>query len=258
MSGFFKSTFLILFFLISLDSGLAQTGKGPVKIPEFSISRNSQRIFEEALKDVVFCMRQEYVIKNRKGEKFGHLGNEYFGKSLTIGVLVDADIWFPTYLRKPWRDDPNFMEFKNSHQAECSNLFIKTVRGDLERELTRLDIDTSYALSYIKQGKGGLKIWQGQEKNVGYLMLFHIPNNDNNKFPAIDMTMHQLDQVDWDLDGTAPVKNFTYIGKESIGGLYLVEEISTGKIELKIAGMYIKSGDEWILNALPPQKKNEL
>ena len=250
MPIFLKKT-LSAILLVFVHVGLyAQESNSTIKIPELNLSRNSQRMFEESLKEVVFCLRQEYVIQNRRGEKFGHLDKAYFGKKYTIGVIVGSDMYFPTYLRKPWEGDDRLLEYKKSHKPVCSVLYIKNINGGIQRELTNLNIDTTTAISSFKQGPFGLAQADDTAGLKEYLMLYHIPVDTEMVFPEVTVTLHQIDQVQWNGNGTADVKNFNFMGKEAIGGILLKEYITTGRIELKVEGLYVQKGDKWIIRAL--------
>ena len=256
MSQYLKRVVYLFIFIPSIIPLMAQNSTPTIMVPELNISHNSQRMFEEALKEVVFCMRQEYVIQNKRGEKFGRSEKAYFGNIYTIGVLVGSDLSFPSYLRKPWTGDKNLNEYKKTHKPVCSNLYIRNVNGGLERELTNLQIDTTYAISSFKQGQGGLRISLFEDKSKGYLMLYHVPLDTDEKFPEITITLHLLENLDWDSKGTAEVKNYNFMGKEAIGGILLMEHITTGIIELRIGGLYLKKGEKWILNRITAQNKS--
>jgi hypothetical protein len=245
-----KKTLSAILLVLVLTSLKAQESKSTIKLPELNLSRNSQRMFEESLKEVVFCMRQEYVIQNRRGEKFGHLDKAYFGKKYTIGVIVGSDMCFPSYLRKPWEGDERLLEYKKSHKPVCSVLYIKNINGGLQRELTNLNIDTTSAISSFKQGPVGLKKADDTDGLKEYLMLYHIPVDSEEVFPDITVTLHHIDDVQWNGNGTAEIKNFNFMGKEAIGGILLKEYIATGTIELRVAGLYVLNGDKWIVQSL--------
>ena len=250
MSFIPKNTLLVISLILLLTNLHAQESNSTIKIPELNLSRNSQRMFEEALKEVVFCMRQEYVIQNRRGEKFGHLDKPYFGMKYAVGVIVGSDIYFPSYLRKPWEGDDRLLEYKKSHKPICSVLSIKNINGGVERELTNLNIDTTSAISHFKQGPVGLSKADDTNGLKEYLMLYHIPVDSEIAFPDVTVTLHQIEAVQWNGNGSAEIKNYNFMGKEAIGGILLKEYVATGAIELKVEGFYILKGDKWIIQSL--------
>jgi len=239
-----KAIKLILLLLIT------QFYIGNAQIPDLALPNMGIANLEiEALEPSIYLIGQEYIV-SRNGKKLGRGGNDFFGKLYGIGVLVDNNLWFPAYLKTPWRYDENFKEYEKTHKAECSTMGIKAMDDTITTSFMLKKKKSSDILTFLVMSKNGVAI-NTDPKKEGTLIVYHMPKESINIANDLSFSTINYNDLMWQ-DGFCQIKK-PYFGERMIlGGVLYTRHVSVGKIEWKAAALMVKSpdGENWELKTL--------
>lgn len=223
--------------------------------PVFNFSYAAQENIEySALKPLFYLVRQEYVIVSKNGEKKSRGGNDYFGKSYTIGVMTaDQKIWFPRSVRSPWNEDPNFTEYKDEYTPECSYTRVKPLDSAIYRSFLIKKNEEDSLLTNFGFGKAGVQI-SNYTAIKGCLIVFHASNSVPEKKEDLHYSVINIDNATWNIDGIYEYKA-PYLGNlQIIGGAYFKRNITQANIEWELVGIYLSYNDKWVIKSINKPK----
>lgn len=236
--------------IVSLAYG--QVDSSSIRMPQLMIHNANRSLIEQAVEGAVYLVRQEYQLKSPSGESIGRGASEYFGKTYRIGVLVDRQLWMPTNIRKPWTHDPNFAEYRQTHEPFCSVLKIKAINQDVDyRSFKIFEIDTSQSITFFSPGFIGIPI-AGDLPEQGNMLIYYVEGENSPDESPVKSSFIRLNQLVWDESGTAEIQDIQFKDRLILGGAFFSEEVHLGKIEVKLVALYIETGDHWVLQAPPP------
>ncbi len=203
-----------------------------------------------ALNPTIYLLSQDYVLYNHDEEKLGRAGQEFFGKSYGIGLLCEGSLWFPTNLRRPWKNDKNFQDYKDSHRPECSEIHITPVSQNTLRTFILRDIDTSGILTCFKPGSKGIYKYNEEPPGTGSLLIYHSNLRNNIQVKDIAFNVINMEDIQW-TDGICKIET-PYLGPRNIlGGALFHRKIDIGNIEWKAVAVMVNNNNNWQLVRLP-------
>ncbi len=208
----------------------------------------------QALKPTLFLVSQEYIIFSNEGAPKYRYGKSYFGRTFAVGILSqDGKIWFPKYVRYPWITDPNFKEYKNTHNPRLSGLRFRLIEDTVYRKNYNIEdspLDTTKVeMFFILGDSTGIKF---SEDSVyqGTLFIFYSSNPVPENKGDINHLIISVDELKWDSDGVSHIED-PYIGDQHIIGGALYQRIITpGKVEWKLAGFYTPVNGRWAIKSV--------
>jgi hypothetical protein len=223
------------------------------KQPDFSMFLNENIEFT-ALKPFFYLIRQEYVLSDETGKAKTRGGNDFYGKAYTIGVLdEDSKLWFPTYVRFPWKIDDTFdKKIITSFRPECS-FFGRKNYSEQDYFKTKIQaIDERNLLTFLLSGKIGITLEKSQQNN-GTLVVFYSSVASPDDFKLISYSLMFLDDIIWNSDGIADIEELHLGNNKIIGGALFSRNLSPGFINWKLSGFYLPVKDKWVLVSLNKQ-----
>lgn len=236
------------FIICMVSSGIAY---GQDNLKDFMLFTH-ENLEYAALKSFFYIIRQEYVVINHNQTVETRVGNDYYGKFYTIGVLGEnTNLWFPAYIRYPWDMDFTF-DKKNSayYKTECSITKFKN-NTDTEYFSTKPQWqDKDVFLLSLKIGeKGGIALDESRSKE-GTLIVYSSSTSSPDAFGDLAYTIINLDEIKWDSEGIAEIDPLEFGNERIVGGALFTRYITPGIVRWKLSGMYIIIDDEWALKSI--------
>jgi hypothetical protein len=248
-----KFYFLLCCFVI-LGGGFchAQIDSTSIRIPQLVALQNNQNLVTKAIDGAVYLVRQEYLLESASGERMGRGILNYFGKEYTIGVLVDRDLWIPTYVRKPWQSDPNFAEYKDEYEPLCSYTKIKPINSEEEYRVFEVkEMNMSNCLTSFQPGFRGLTMSDSLPSTLK-LLLYYVEAGASPDESEIKSTTINLNSVKWNEQGMAEIDDVKFKDRQVLGGAVFTEKVSLGRIDIELVALYAQEKDNWILQSVSP------
>lgn len=248
-----KSNFLICCFVI-FGSGLchAQIDSTSIRIPQLVALQNNQNLLSKAIDGAVYLVRQEYLLESASGERMGRGILNYFGKEYTIGVLVERDLWIPSFVRRPWQNDPNFEEYKDEYEPVCSYTKIKPIDREEEYRVFEVkEMNLSNSLTSFQPGLNGLSVSDSMPQKLR-LLLYYVENGASPDESEIKSTTINLNTVEWNPQGMAEIDDIKFKDRQVLGGAVFTEKVSLGRIDIELVALYALEKDNWILQSVSP------
>ena len=211
-----------------------------------------QRLVRAAVDSTLVVVRFDYALK--KGNAvFGRLGKPYFGRSYTLAVVANGQLWFDAAARQPWLTDSVFEPYRS----------MDSIRPHICQIGTRRATDSATAFRNVAHpvvDSLGVSI----NPKIGYL-----PVHDSTY--SVDWDKNNYDATGWLVlvsaaDDSAKVLNYTIfkpkiafsdentegvltsplptVRGRILGGIYFTTHISTGKIAFHAAGILTKNKDK--------------
>jgi hypothetical protein len=237
--------FLLLFSCISIYSQENRT--------DFSMFLNENIEFT-ALKPFFYLIRQEYVLSDKTGKTKTRGGNDFYGKAYTIGVLdEESKLWFPTYIRFPWKiDDTYDKKIIANFSPECSFFCRKSYSEQDYFKTKILKTDEKYLLTFLLSGKIGIAL-EKSPQNSGTLVVFYSSVASPDDFTLISHSQMFLEDITWNPDGIADIEELHLGNNKIIGGALFSRYLSPGSVSWKLSGFYLPVKDKWVLVSVGKQ-----
>lgn len=205
-----------------------------------------------ALKSFFYIVRQEYVVVKNNRNVETRVGNDYYGKLYTLGVLgEDTNLWLPAYIRYPWEMDYTFDKKNDAkYKAECSITRFKS-KTDIEYYSTKIHWQESDDLILsLKIGrKDGIAL-EETWPDEGTLFVFSTSTSSPDAFGDIEHSIIYLDDIAWDSAGIAEADPLDFGNERILGGALFSRYIEPGNVRWKLSGMYIILDDKWVLKSI--------
>lgn len=222
--------------------------------PKIDLSLIAQENLEyKALKSTFYLVSNEYTIFSKDGNQIFREGHNFFGRTFAIGVLSkDNKLWFPRYVRFPWKHDPNFIDYKEDHTPKCTTFRIRVLEDTIkeDHQIDRMPIDTTKLALWIYPTKlnKGIQFTDELVKQ-GTLITFYASNPAPEKKGDVTYSVSSLSNLEWNSDGICQVEELPTGNQRIIGGALYQRLISPGKIEWKLAGLYVPLNGKWIIKS---------
>ncbi|MDF9798775.1 hypothetical protein OKW21_004038 [Catalinimonas alkaloidigena] len=247
--------YTLCFFKVEVHAQIDSTS---IRIPQLVALQNNQNLVNKAIDGAIYLVRQEYMLESSSGERLGRGILDYFGKTYRIGVLVNRDLWLPSSIREPWRTDPNFKEYEADFEPFCSLTKVKAINSDNDYrvfEIKKLNLESP--LTSFKPGVAGLNASDSLPQN-GKLLVYYVEEDNSPDESVIKSTNINLNQISWDNEGMAEVKDIQFKDRMILGGALFVEKVSLGKIDIELVAVYTDVEENWVLQAVHPIITNHI
>lgn len=235
---------LSVLLMLTLCINIAKT-----QLDEIMPIQNNTNIEITAVEPAIYLIGQEYVLV-KNGKRLGKDGNNYFGKLYGIGILVEKNLWFPTYLKTPWLFDNNYKEYENTHKAESSIITINAINDSIKSSFVLKKKKTDEDLTYLVMQENGVNLNSDANKD-GILLVYHAPKDKIETKENITSSIIEYDDLNWS-NGKCDIKKPFFGDRIILGGVLFSKHISIGKIEWKATTLMTKlpENDSWQLSKL--------
>ncbi len=104
--------------LLLLIFSIAISGRAQISLlNDLSFYSNNQQIINDAMEGGLVIASQSYQLEDTTShQRFGRYGRPEFGKGYSIGVKTAKGIIVTEDYVEPWKNDPNFARYRNSHK----------------------------------------------------------------------------------------------------------------------------------------------
>jgi hypothetical protein len=204
-----------------------------------------------ALKPFFYLIRQEYILLDEDGKSRVRAGNDFYGKAYTIGVLTeDTKLWFPTYIRSPWKIDNTYdKQIDISYKPECSIFGMKNYADQSYFRTKIQNISEDDLITFISAGRQGIALEESPQDN-GTLIVFYSSAASPDDFEVITHSIMFLEEINWNPDGIAEIEELNYSDNVIIGGALFSRYLNPGVIRWKLSGLYLPVDNKWILKSV--------
>ena len=207
----------------------------------------------KALKSTFYLVVQEYTLFSPDGNQVIRGNKNFFGRTFAIGVLSqDNKLWFPKYVRFPWKQDQNFNEYKKTHTPKCTIFRIRMLDDTTYKDynINKFPVDTSDLALWIYSGiYGGIPFTDELIKH-GTLITFYASSPVPEKKGDITYSVSSLSNLEWDSNGICRIEEIKTLDQQIMGGALYQRLITPGKIEWKLAGFYVPVDNTWIIQSI--------
>ena len=128
--------FFVILLAVVLCGGMVQGQKGgrartaiDPKM-KLTVSPVAQNLFESALKCCLVVLQRDYQLEDTGGVRYGWKGAPEFSRVYSLGVCTEGGIIATTDFVKPWENDVNFTNFRNTQYKPVATR--ATYRPDME------------------------------------------------------------------------------------------------------------------------------
>jgi len=217
-----------------------------------------QAFVYEAIQESVLILRQDYVIVDDNGKRFGRDNKDYYGTVYFIGIAADNRIWCSNIINSPWLIDAT-ADYSEEFKPEVSKLYIlnkKTKQFDFIKrsviEGSEKEILQKMNLYYFKYDTKGIEVLYNYMAKDGWVVLAYTDVNakdadiqNNMKWAIFKRTLSYKAG-----ENSAIIENFPAISNV-IGGAFVVPFFHNGNVTFKLSGLIDKKVMNWYVTSLP-------
>ena len=244
-----KKNILTTIFSLAVLTGFAQ-------LERFSLSSNQQFI-EDAVKNGLFIIRQEYKLRDVEAKtSYGLDGKSYFGETYSLGIKVNEGYYINDKVINPWNYDSNFDKYRNNpkYTPIISTCEYKSLEDSLYCSLS-LDRDSfkdAPGNSFVRiendkpfEGKGfSANTTFGKKEGwlVWAVTSMPVAKNPNSPVSLISYRKELVFEAEKE---NYEIENPPF-DKEITGGIYIVPEITEiGQVTFRLAGLLHLKNNKW-------------
>jgi hypothetical protein len=216
---------------------------------------NDKKLIRMAVDSSLCIVRQDYNLKDKKGDEYGRDGKGYFGRKYTLGIISENKIWTENSINTPWDSDKYFELYKKNDtiNTQLSDVAFRRIFNHeyiLNTQKSE-SYDSSGVVTFKTNFKESVNLSKGNKGKNGWLVIVHSKEDLNkNEKSLIDYTIYnpspqfQVNSMEG-LIKKMPVK------ENIIGGIYFTTVIKLGEIKFQAAGVLKNKGNEWYILAFP-------
>lgn len=205
-------------------------------------------LIENAVKNGFFIIRQNYVLKEKStGMYFTRKGKDELSYTYSLAVKTDSGYLIGEQAVTPWKYDENYKEVPEPEKY--TPVISYTLVSELKKELNFFKIDTGkivpvsgklFLTTDVAAGNTALPVYNQSNKNLYevWVKVSDLADLDNNS-------------VDFQIEVKQQNKYKQAEGNYFGGILVSVNYPSLGKIEIQLAGIFMKDGSAWKTVMLP-------
>lgn len=229
---------------------------------DFSSFTKDTELLKASLLDFCYLVRQDYVIEDSTGGRYGWEKKPYFNKAYSIAVLSEGHLWTSSQIAQPWQGDTLFQRFKQTYTPIKTQTYLKSVQASalspfdsiklnfeiVQDDLARVFRDSSnLGLSQLRSNSRSVL------KNNYRALAFYVPQNESPENVELKTRLYQLDSLNWNNSDLAAAQAYNLEGKTLIGIVLLHYKIDTGRINFYFTGLLQKEKPYW--KRLKPKPK---
>lgn len=267
-----KPVFFLLFMVLmgpSLQLAQGQTSPKPESLKPSTL----EQLIYRALKPSLRLVRQEFIMVNDAGKKYGYNQKPYFSRVYQVGVLAAGKLWVGLqYAQQPWLTDGRYIENKNIGNPL---LTVRTWRpldeGSFDQVHTTWNVEGqrlgSLALPDANLNAKLIEQSTQSSPSEGWLVVVVYaegridPDQEDKKlvlrYRCLHMNKEELKFTTNNASGELPIlskllpPNSTILG----GGCYTVQVESPGTVKFQVAAVLAQQQSSgWRLFLLPNDK----
>ncbi|MFH0865873.1 MAG: hypothetical protein V1904_06740 [Bacteroidota bacterium] len=269
-----KIIYLIL--ILSISGIASASGQRFNERGNASQATTQDELIRESLQNMIYVIRQDYILKGKSGIEYGSGSKAEYGKLFSVGVYCDQKLWIDNRIKTPWTYDKNYKESKSDTlKPALSKLYM---RGLNEIEFTQKNFTLMPDTLYTKDSTADIA--KNIIKNISYYIIKDLQSaglfsanfsyketSDSTGWialvyqnPKAEISLDEKGTLNLDLYKTK-VK-FDSITKEAkvtdlpakdgiLGGVYLKASTNSGSIIFLVEGILFSKNQNWYISAIP-------
>lgn len=220
----------------------------------YSPSAN-QKLIEDAVKNGIFLLRQDYQLKDTAtGKYYGRGGNNMFGSVYAWGIKVKGGYYLSDRGVRPWRYDANFDEYRRTHvpvlyktyRKEITDTTIITLQWDGEQMTELVPGKFGYVTDSLFQEEG-FEADLTFGKKAGWLVWIIAEKAIEEAMPGtpVSYTIYRK-ELTIKKDVEEYPTNAPSTERKIWGGIYIVpEQTAVGQITFRLVGIMAQLDGQW-------------
>lgn len=199
-----------------------------------------------SLNEVVYVVKQDYLLMDKDGKVYGKDGKDYFGYAYGAGVLIDGELAFSNYVFKSFQNDSTIMAFGDDYKPKAGNTFYKKIKetkptlANPQNVISTplgVHIQLPDSIAQIKYNTVSL-----ENKMKCVVVTFLKRSQSVNDATPYDLS-YVFTEVEWQNNtGKLTINEF---GNDAMFGLIFYEKIGHGEASMVLGGFLDKVNDKW-------------
>ena len=197
---------------------------------DFNTFTKDTELLKSTLLNSCYLVRQDYIIEDSAGSRYGWQHKPYFNKVYSIAVLSDGYLWTSAEIDRPCQNDTLFQRFQKTYTPvktatylkavnapalstfDTSNLIFDTLQNDLGRAFKD---SLNLGLSQLPTDS------EAASENNYRALAFYAPQDKNPENVILKTRFYQIDSLDWKNSDLAAAKDYSLQGKKLISMVLL-------------------------------------
>ncbi|MBI1185416.1 hypothetical protein GC194_14185 [bacterium] len=248
----FLKTSLLVFLLIRSGVATAQL---------IGITDNCNPLIK-SLNEVVYVVRQDFVLVDKDKNEFGKDGNEYFGYGYGPAIVIKNQLVFSERSYRPYQNDTTYKTYGSGYSPKSSTTYYKNIK---DKSLTMAQspavVNNRFVSVELPDTPGMNRTSSQTGDSINCVVLTFIPSEANLSESTTFNFSYLYTQVSWNKGKTGTLANNS-LGSRTVFGLIFYEVIGKGEAHLEFAGFVEKSGNSWVctpysvLSSITPLNNN--
>ena len=226
---------------------------GITQIPDILKSSN-QQLIENAVSSGLFVIRQDYRLQKNTGDSasfYGRNGNDYFGRTYSLGVKVENGICTYEKMLNPWSVDDNYRKYIDDESYKPI-IFRTEYRPAVTPEYKMLLIDWTEAevqesLLFVPDSLGdGFMLDYESGKKDGWIVLVTSDGDwtEDDEAPFVfDIYRTSIEIKE---DQSSCIIKPPSTTRQILGGIYVCPVVSSvGKLSFLLTGIVEYNDSNW-------------
>lgn len=216
---------------------------------------------KEALLPGVFLIQEKYVVVDKDGNEFGSAGQDFFSTRYFIGAATADGLLLPHNATQPEVGDSLFESYKADYTASITQVSYRSASDSTTFTDVDMDKELDMEVPLVMQGFTSAFATHGyKDVKEAKLLLFVVNDGDDIATTVPRISVITLDDIEWNAEGIADIKDITIRNTTTIGGVLFYEEVDFASISYQMIGFYEQKDGNWYIQAVDAQSApaNEL
>lgn len=215
---------------------------------------SEQEFLRMVTDSAVVMVRQDYILQTTdsvKPQEFGRGGREWFGRTITLGVLIDGYLTMPEAILKPWRSDPFFAPYDTIDTLKpvattlAYKLFGQSDYTILTRRADTLPVqDSARTVSVKFDASCSISADYQTTDTTGWLVLAYAGSDSGH-------VNFKRFRAKWQNAASGTIRP-PDDASSLLGGIYFTMKFTTGLMRVTAAGFVVKKPFNWVIEKAEP------
>lgn len=216
---------------------------------------SSEQEFLRLVTDSAMVMvKQDYILQTTdsiKPQEFGRGGREWFGRTVTIGVLINGHLTMPEAITKPWSSDPFFAPYvaidtlKPVATVLAYKMFGQSDYTILTRRADTLPFpDSTGTVSLKFDASCSIAADYQTTDTTGWLVLAYAGSDSGH-------VNFKRFRAKWQNAASGTIRP-PDDASTLLGGIYFTMKFTTGLMKVSAAGFVVKKPFNWVIEKIEP------
>lgn len=246
---------IIQIILISLLAPLVAKSQLPNSANDFFTS-TEQKFVRAAVDSSLLIIRQDYDLKDKKGNEFGRAGKNYFGRNYYLGVKSYNKVWLTSNIESPWTNDKYYSPYQKNDSIkpqliECFSRNTFSAKYSEAKIKTFSKVDSSVSTISFEDTLNNISCLFNTNDSEGWLVIISTKEDLSiNENADLIYTIYKA-SPQFSNDTLKGLIKKMPVSTNILGGIYFTNKITTGNISFFAAGILARNQNNWCIAPLP-------